>query len=98
MKLSQLIAAGGAALASYWLVSNREKIAQETNETIDLAKTAQASYQNIQKQLSTIQSYQEPLRAMTEDLQYKIRTYQQSIAGNLEEIQKIAEKYEQEQK
>lgn len=38
MKLSHLLAASGAALASYWLVNNREKIVQETSETIDLAK------------------------------------------------------------
>lgn len=93
MKLSHLLAASGAALASYWLVNNREKIVQETSKTIDLAKKSQASYQTIQQQLATIQSYQEPLQEMAEDLQYKLRTYQQSIAGNLEEIQKITEKY-----
>lgn len=94
MKLRHLLAAGTAATIAYLAVKHHEKIAQETTETIDSLQRMQDSYQNIQEQLAFIQDYQEPLQAMAKDLQYKLRVYQQTIAGNLNEIQKIQEKYQ----
>lgn len=51
----------------------------------------QTSKSNIQHQLAIIQSFQKPLQELTADLQYKTRIYQQSIAGNLQEIKTIQE-------
>lgn len=92
MKLAHLIAAGTAATITYLAIKNREKIARETTETMDIIHRMQDSYQNIQDQLTLIQGYQQPLQELADDLQYKLRVYQQSIAGNLHEIQKIQAK------
>ncbi|MBF0787689.1 MULTISPECIES: chemotaxis protein [unclassified Streptococcus] len=89
MKLKHLIAAGTAATITYLAVQNRKKIAHETTEAMDSVRRIQESYQTIQDQLAFIQSYQQPLQEMARDLQYKLRVYQQAIAGNLNEIQKI---------
>lgn len=94
MKLTHLIAAGTAATIAYLAVKNRDKIAQETTETMDIVHRIENSYQNIQDQLAFLQASQEPLQDMAEDLKYKLRVYQQSIAGNLSEIQKIQAKYQ----
>ncbi|MGT2715146.1 chemotaxis protein [Streptococcus respiraculi] len=95
MKLTHLIAAGTTATIAYLAVKNRDKIAHETTETMDIIHRIKDSYQNIQEQLAFLQAYQEPLQDMAEDLQYKLRVYQQSIAGNLSEIQKIQAKYQE---
>ncbi|MGT2800250.1 chemotaxis protein [Streptococcus marmotae] len=93
MKLTHLIAAGTAATLSYLAVKNRDKILQEMTETTDLIHRMQDNYQTIQDSLTLIQSYQKPVQEMAEEIQYKVNVYQQSIAGNLNEIQKIKEKY-----
>lgn len=95
MKLSHLIAAGTAATIAYLAVKNRDKIVTETTETMDIVHRMQDSYQNIQDQIALLQSYQAPLQEMAEDVQYKLRVYQQNIAGNLSEIQKIQAKYQE---
>lgn len=89
MKLRHLLAAGTAATIAYLAVKHREQIARETRETVASTRRMQDSYQNIQEQLALIQSYQKPLQDMAGDLQYKLRVYQQSMAGNLNEIQSL---------
>ncbi|MEG3334747.1 chemotaxis protein [Streptococcus suis] len=96
MKLRNLLLALSAASATYLAISNREKIAKEVQETKQLLSDIQLSKDNIQEQLAIIQGFQEPLQEMASDLQYKTRVYQQSIAGNLEEIQQILKKYQNE--
>ncbi|HEL2382551.1 TPA: chemotaxis protein [Streptococcus suis] len=98
MKLRNLLLALSAASATYLAISNREKIAKEVKDTKQLVTEMGASKNNIQDQLAIIQSFQKPLQEMVEDLQYKTRVYQQSIAGNLDEIQKIQQKYTNEEK
>lgn len=98
MKLRNLLLALSAASATYLAISNREKIAKEIKDTKQLVTEMGASKNNIQDQLAIIQSFQKPLQEMVEDLQYKTRVYQQSIAGNLDEIQKIQQKYTNEEK
>ncbi|HFH9843901.1 TPA: chemotaxis protein [Streptococcus suis] len=93
MKLSNIIVAVGAASATFLAITNREKISKEVKETQQLLTDIQTSKSNIQHQLAIIQSFQKPLQELTADLQYKTRIYQQSIAGNLQEIQTIQEKY-----
>ncbi len=89
MKLRNIILAVSAATASFLAVTHRDKITKEIKETKQLLSDIQLSKDNIQEQLAIIQSFQEPLQEMASDLQYKTRVYQQSIAGNLEEIQQI---------
>ncbi|HEM2548892.1 TPA: chemotaxis protein [Streptococcus suis] len=98
MKLRNLLLALSAASATYLAISNREKIAKEVKDTKQLVTEMGASKNNIQDQLAIIQSFQKPLQEMVEDLQYKTCVYQQSIAGNLDEIQKIQQKYTNEEK
>ncbi|HFI0053769.1 TPA: chemotaxis protein [Streptococcus suis] len=96
MKVRHLLLTLSAASATYLAISNREKIAKEVKDTKQLVTDMEASRRNIQDQLAIIQSFQKPLQEMVEDLQYKARVYQQSMAGNLDEIQKIVEKYTKE--
>lgn len=98
MKLRNLLLALSAASATYLAISNREKIAKEVKATKQLVTDMETSKTNIQDQLAIIQSFQKPLQEMVEALQYKARVYQQSIAGNLDEIQKIQQKYINEEK
>lgn len=96
MKLGNLLLAGAAASLSYYLVSNKEKIAQEVTETAQLIGNISEQYGNIQDQLAIIKSYQEPIQEMVSDFQYKLRVYQQEATAHLNEIQAIQEKYSDE--
>ncbi|WP_105114448.1 chemotaxis protein [Streptococcus suis] len=96
MKLRHLLLTLSAASATYLAISNREKIAKEVKDTKQLVTDMEASRRNIQDQLEIIQSFQKPLQDLAADLQYKSRVYQQNISGNLDEIQKIVEKYKKE--
>lgn len=96
MKLRNLLLALSAASATYLAISNREKIAKEVKDTKQIMTDMEASKSNIQDQLAIIQSFKEPLESLANDLQYKSRVYQQSITGNLEEIQKVMAKYKKE--
>ncbi|MER0124121.1 chemotaxis protein [Streptococcus sp. ZJ93] len=93
MKLTHFIAAGTAATLSYLAVKNRDKILQEVTETTDLIHRMQDNYQTIQDRLALIQAYQKPVQQMAEELQHKVNVYQQSTAGNLNEIKRIQKKY-----
>ncbi|HFI0644400.1 TPA: chemotaxis protein [Streptococcus suis] len=96
MKLRNILLALSAASATYLAITNREKITKEVQDTKQIVTDMEVSKTNIQDQLAIIQSFQKPLQEMVEDLQYKARVYQQSIAGNLDEIQKVVEKYKKE--
>lgn len=93
MKFINALAALAAGSLSYLVVANREKISQEISDTTGQITKAKDSYQSIQDNLAIIQSYQEPLKNMASDLQHKMRVYQQSVAGNIEQIQEITSKY-----
>lgn len=93
MKLGNLLLTGTAAAISYWLVSNKDKIAEEIQETSGLWDDISASYSKIQKQADIIKNYSQPLKEMTQDLNYKFRVYQQEVDSHLQEIQAIQEKY-----
>lgn len=97
MKLKHLILAGGAAALSYWAVKNRNEIIAETKETAALTKQTKEDYQAVQDNIERLKAYQEPVANLLKDFQYKLRTYQQSIAGNIEEIEKFQEKYSSEE-
>lgn len=94
MKLGNLLIASAAAALSYWAVSNRQEIADEVEYKQGLLKDMSQSYSQIQQQIETLKQYQKPLQDMTQDLQYKLRVYQQEVAGHVKEIQAIQEKYQ----
>ncbi|MDY3025039.1 MAG: hypothetical protein SOS23_06975 [Streptococcus hyovaginalis] len=94
MKIGQLLIASTAAAISYWTVANKDKILKETKETTALVNDLSAHYTNIQQQLQIIKDYEQPLREMVEDLQYKIRVYQQEATGHVKEITPLLEKYQ----
>ncbi len=62
MKLGNLLLTGTAAAISYWLVSNKDKIAEEIQETSGLWDDISASYTKIQKQADIIKNYSQPLK------------------------------------
>ena len=94
MKLGNLLIAGTAAAISYWAVSNKDKIAQEIEETGSLLDDISASYTKIQEQAEILKGYSQPLQEMAQDLNYKFRVYQQEAAGHLQEIKAIQAKYQ----
>ncbi|BBA93288.1 MULTISPECIES: chemotaxis protein [Streptococcus] len=93
MKLRNIILTMSAASAAFLAITHRDKITKEIRETKQILTDIQTSKANINTQLAIIQRFQQPLQEMATDLQYKTRAYRQSIAGNLEEIQKIQSKY-----
>lgn len=94
MKLRNILAATTAASLAFLAVSRRETIAKEAKEIKQLLTDMTASKRNIEEQLAIIQGLQKPIQELATDFQYKVRVYQQSIAGNLEEIQKIQARYQ----
>lgn len=94
MKFRNILAATTAASLAFLAVSRRETIAKEAKETKQLLTDMTASKRKIEEQLAIIQGLQKPIQDLATDLQYKVRVYQQSIAGNLEEIQKIQARYQ----
>lgn len=93
MKLGNLLLAGTAAAISYWVVTNKDKIIEEVQETSHILEDMSDSYANIQEQVAIIKSYGHPLQEMAQDLNYKFRVYQQEAQGHLSQIQSIQEKY-----
>ncbi|TCD45658.1 hypothetical protein D3X11_05375 [Streptococcus sp. X16XC17] len=97
MKLKHLILAGGVAALSYWVTKNRKEIISEAKETAALTKQTKKDYQAVQENIERLKAYQEPVTELLKDFQYKLRTYKQSIAGNLSEIEKFQERYSTDQ-
>ena len=97
MKLKNLFVASAAAAISYWAISNRKEIAEEAQYKQGLLDDMSHSYARIQKQIETLKQYRQPLQELTQELQYKLRVYQQEATGHLSEIQAIQDKYNQEE-
>ncbi len=93
MKLRNLLLASGAAFATYWTVKNHEKITEEVQDTTNLIRQNKKNVAAVQENLARVQAYQEPVKEVVADLQQKVRIYQQSISGNLAEIQRVLDKY-----
>ncbi|MGQ7330676.1 chemotaxis protein [Streptococcus suis] len=96
MKLRHLLLAVGAAHLAYQAVKHRKEIAAEAKETKELIQRIQADKQKITDQLALLNSFKAPVQELSKDLQYQLKVYQQSITGNLTEIQKFTDKYKTE--
>lgn len=94
MKIRNILAAASAASVAFMAFNRREQIAKEVKETKALIDDINRHKTAIQSQLTVLQSFKEPLAELSSDLQYKLQVYQQSIAGNLEEIQRIQAKHQ----
>lgn len=98
MKLQKLLLTAGSAALTYWLVSNRQELKEQSQETIALTKKAKKELEQIKDQVTLLQDYQEPLKEWTQDLKHQVQVYQQSISGNLAQLQAMKEKYLQDNK
>lgn len=93
MKLKNLLLAGASAALSYWVVANRKEIVEEVEYKQGLLKDMNHHYSSIQQQVDVLKQYKTPLQKMAQDLQYKLRVYQQEASGHIEEIKAIQEKH-----
>lgn len=98
MKLHRLLLTATSAAVTYWLVSNRKEIMHHSQETTALTKKAKKELDQIKEQVTLLQDYQAPIKELTQDLQYRIQVYKQSISGNVALLQSLKEKYTQDEK
>ena len=84
MKFSNLLAFTGAAVTSFYLVKNREKI---MDEAYDSMNSIQQSLQNIQKNVQVIQAQKNHLESISQDLAYQFKLFEQEATARLQQIQ-----------
>lgn len=87
MKFSNLLLFTGAATASFYLVKNRKKIMDEAVETYDSINSIQQDLQNIQKNVQIIQVQKSHLKAISQDLTYQFKLFEQEATARLQQIQ-----------
>ncbi|WP_455145611.1 hypothetical protein [Streptococcus constellatus] len=87
MKFSNLLLFTGAATASFYLVKNRKKIMDEAVETYDSINSIQQDLQNIQKNVQIIQAQKSHLEAISQDLTYQFKLFEQEAIARLQQIQ-----------
>ena len=89
MKFSNLLLFTGAAVTSFYLVKNRKKIMDEAVETYDSINSIQQDRQNIQKNVQIIQAQKSHLKAISQDLTYQFKLFEQEATARLQQIQDI---------
>ncbi|WP_308689446.1 hypothetical protein [uncultured Streptococcus sp.] len=87
MKFSNLLLFTGAATASFYLVKNRKKIMDEAVETYDSINSIQQDLQNIQKNVQIIQAQKSHLEAISQDLTYQFKLFEQEVTARFQQIQ-----------
>lgn len=87
MKFSNLLLFTGAATASFYLVKNRKKIMDEAVETYDSINSIQQGLQNVQKNVQIIQAQKSHLKAISQDLTYQFKLFEQEATARLQQIQ-----------
>lgn len=95
MKLKHLIWGGLAAWTSFHLVNNRQTIKKEVAATKALADESLAHLRKIQDKLQFIQTQTPHLAAMTQDLNYKLRLFQDEVEARVAQIPLIQKEAEQ---
>ena len=73
MKLSNIFLFIGAAVASYKLVENRQKIQEEIIETTDSLDKVKDSLASIQRNIAIIQEQKEQVKDIAQHLTYKYK-------------------------
>ena len=94
MKLSNIFLFIGAAVASYKLVENRQKIQEEIIETTDSLDKVKDSLASIQRNIAIIQEQKEQVKDITQDLTYKYKVLENQAQVQIQQIKDIWEKYE----
>ena len=89
MKLSNLLLFTGAAVASFSLVKNREKLMNEAVESYELMDRIQDNLQNIQRNLQAVQEQKDNLQTISQDLTYQFKLFEQDATARLQQIQDI---------
>ena len=93
MKLSNIFLFIGAAVASYKLVENRQKIQEEIIETTDSLDKVKDSLASIQRNIAIIQEQKEQVKDMAQDLTYKYKVLENQAQVQIQQIKDIWEKY-----
>jgi len=94
MKLSNIFLFIGAAVASYKLVENRQKIQEEIIETTDSLDKVKDSLANIQRNIAIIQEQKEQVKDIAQDLTYKYKVLENQAQVQIQQVKDIWEKYE----
>jgi len=94
MKLSNIFLFIGAAVASYKLVENRQKIQEEIIETTDSLDKVKDSLASIQRNIAIIQEQKEQVKDIAQDLTYKYKVLENQAQVQIQQIKDIWEKYE----
>ena len=94
MKLSNIFLFIGAAVASYKLVENRQKIQEEIIETTDSLDKVKDSLASIQRNIAIIQEQKEQVKDMAQDFTYKYKVLENQAQVQIQQIKDIWEKYE----
>ena len=94
MKLSNIFLFIGAAVASYKLVENRQKIQEEIIETTDSLDKVKESLANIQRNIAIIQEQKEQVKDIAQDLTYKYKVLENQAQVQIQQVKDIWEKYE----
>ena len=89
MKLSNLLLFTGAAVASFFLVKNREELMNEAVESYELMDRIQDNLQNIQRNLQAVQEQKDNLQTISQDLTYQFKLFEQDTTARLQQIQDI---------
>ena len=89
MKLSNLLLFTGAAVTSFFLVKNREKLMNEAVESYELMDRIQDNLQNIQRNLQVVQEQKDNLQTISQDLTYQFKLFEQDATARLQQIQDI---------
>ena len=94
MKLSNIFLFIGAAVASYKLVENRQKIQEEIIETTDSLDKVKDSLASIQRNIAIIQEQKEQVKDIAQDLTYKYKVLENQAQVQIQQVKDIWEKYE----
>lgn len=91
MKLRHFITTASLAGLAYWAAKHKDALLATTKNRIETIQDLKKQQKNIEKQIHKITSFQEPLKEMATDLNYKLRVYQTSIAPHVDAIQSSLE-------
>ncbi len=94
MKLSRLLAVGVAGYATYQVYKNRQAIKEGLLSAKKSSQAIKEDVSNIKVNLAVIQDQKEQLKAISEDLSYKFRVFNQETQSRLEEIHHTMDKYQ----
>ncbi|MGT2949442.1 hypothetical protein [Streptococcus devriesei] len=94
MKTKTFIISSILGAGLYRLYQKRDSLKNSLTESKQHFDQAKADLDNIKDNLLTISQQKENLAAISQDLAYKFRVFQEESQSHLAEIKKTAQKYE----